>query len=258
MTSSDGPVGLITGGASGIGEATAALWVERGGRIAILDRSQEAINGALERLGPGAVGVLADVTDPPTLRAAVAEAAGAFDGRLDAVVNCAGIARPISAADGDDDEWSEMVDIHLNGTMRVCRAARPYLLASGRAAIVNVSSIAGSIGMPGRSSYSSAKAGIEGLTRALAVEWSPEIRSNGVAPGFVKTPLSDAMVAAGKMDPAPAIARTPLDRFARPEEIAEAIYFLASPAASFISGQILRVDGGITVEGDWYAARRTG
>lgn len=140
--------------------------------------------------------------------------------------------------------------------MRVNRAAHRYLENSDRAAVVNISSIAGSVGLPGRTNYSAAKAGIEGLTRGLAVEWSPDIRVNCVAPGYVSTPMIDRLVSDGKLDSAPVIARTPLNRFADPAEIASAIHFLISPQASFVTGQTLRVDGGLTIEGDWYASRQ--
>ncbi|MFE7423825.1 SDR family NAD(P)-dependent oxidoreductase [Rhodococcus sp. NPDC057529] len=258
MTGTHGPVALITGGASGIGAAVANLWVQRGGRVAILDMNQDAIDRVVAAFGKGSAGFKADVTSAGEVDAALTGVSDAFGGQLDAVVNCAGIARPIAAADGPDGEWARMVDIHLNGTMRVCRSAYSLLKSSDRAAIVNISSIAGAVGMSGRSSYSAAKAGIDGLTRALAVEWSPAVRVNAVAPGFVTTPLSEEMIATGKVDPAPVIARTPLARYGTTAEIASAVNFLASPEASFVTGQILRVDGGITIAGNWYASNKPG
>lgn len=242
---------VITGGASGIGAAVAELWVSRGGRVAILDRDSEGIEQSTSRLGDAAVGVVTDVTSTTAVKDALASVATAFDDRLDAVINCAGVAGAFSASEGDDEEWMRMIDIHLNGTMRVCRAAYPLLKQSENSAIVNISSISAAVAMPGRSSYSAAKAGIEGLTRVLAVEWSPGIRVNAIAPGFVKTPLSDAMAASGRMDPRPAIARTPLGRFALPDEIAKTAWFLATRESSFITGQVIRVDGGITIAGGY-------
>lgn len=253
------PALLVTGGAGGIGGSVADQWVAAGGRVAVLDLSQEALDAKVSQLGAeAAIGLVADVRDDAQVRAAVNAAGSAFDGRLDAVVNCAGIAQPIVAAEDEDEDWVRMIDIHLNGHMRVNRAAYHFLKGSTRAAIVNISSIAGSVGLPGRTNYSSAKSGIEGLTRGLAVEWCPGIRVNCVAPGYVNTPMIDRLVSEGKLDTAPVIARTPLDRFADPGEIAAAINFLLSPLASFVTGQTLRVDGGLTIEGDWYASRARG
>jgi NAD(P)-dependent dehydrogenase (short-subunit alcohol dehydrogenase family) len=253
------PALLVTGGAGGIGGSTADDWVAAGGRVAILDLDPEAVRAKVESFGPDiAIGVAADVRDDAAVQEAVATAAGAFDGCLDAVVNCAGVAQPITAAEGSDEDWVRMVDIHLNGHMRVNRAAYPFLRRSSRAAIVNISSIAGSVGLPGRTNYSAAKSGIEGLTRGLAVEWCPDIRVNCVAPGYVNTSMIERLVSEGKLDTRPVIARTPLNRFADPSEIASVISFLVSPAASFVTGQVLLVDGGLTIEGDWYASRERG
>lgn len=146
-----------------------------------------------------------------------------------------------------------MLDIHLSGSMRSCRAAYPLLLKSDRAAIVNIASVAALTGMPGRASYTTAKAGIAGLTRTLAVEWGPQgIRTNAVGPGYVRTALTDTLIDEGKLDDRPIRARTALGRFAEPGEIAEAIHFLCSPAASFINGHLLMADGGLTIDGNWY------
>jgi NAD(P)-dependent dehydrogenase (short-subunit alcohol dehydrogenase family) len=250
------PALLVTGGAGGIGGSAADLWVAAGGRVAILDKTDEAVQAKVDEVGHDlAVGVTADVRDDVAVRTAVQTAAEVFGGCLDAVINCAGMAEPLDAAEGTDEAWVRMIDIHLNGHMRVNRAAYPHLRNSARASVVNISSIAGSVGLPGRTNYSAAKSGIEGLTRALAVEWSPEIRVNCVAPGFVSTPMTDRLVGDGALDAIPVIARTPLARFARPAEIAAAINFLVSTHASFITGQTLTVDGGLTIEGDWYASR---
>jgi NAD(P)-dependent dehydrogenase (short-subunit alcohol dehydrogenase family) len=253
------PALLVTGGAGGIGGSVADQWAEAGGRVAVLDVNPQAVAAKVSRLGAAvAVGLVADVRDEAQVQKAVSEAGTVFGGCLDAVVNCAGIAQPIVAADGADEDWVRMIDIHLNGHMRVNRTAYSLLRRSPRAAIVNISSIAGSVGLPGRTNYSAAKAGIEGLTRGLAVEWCPDVRVNCVAPGYVNTPMIDRLVTEGKLDTGPVIARTPLGRFADPGEIAAAINFLISPQASFITGQTLRVDGGLTIEGDWYAARARG
>lgn len=148
-----------------------------------------------------------------------------------------------------------MVDVHQGGPMRCCRAAFSMLAASEQGAIVNISSVAGTMGMPERASYNTVKSGIEGFTRSLAVEWAAHgIRCNAVAPGYTNTPFVEKLADLKLLNRAPIVARTPMRRFAEPEEIAEAIFFLASSSASFITGQTLVADGGLTVSGDWYAA----
>ncbi|WP_378148698.1 SDR family NAD(P)-dependent oxidoreductase [Cnuibacter sp. UC19_7] len=244
---------MITGGASGVGFATAQQWIRDGGRVALLDLNEESLARASETLGAGTTYAAADVSSDDAVRAAVETAAAKLGGSLDVVINCAGIARPAAAAEVADSEWSGLVDVHLNGTMRVSRAAYPWLTESSQAAIVNVSSVAAHAGMPGRSSYCAAKAGIEGLTRALAVEWAGQgIRVNAVAPGYINSQMTAGLVAKGSLDLNPVIARTPMARLAEPEEISSAIVFLASTQASYITGQTLYVDGGMTVDGNWY------
>lgn len=249
------PFALVTGGASGIGFAFAERWIREGGRVGLLDLDPRAVGDAVNRLGEGpqASGIAADVTDDVNVAASVAALAENAGGVIDAVVNCAGIARPAPAASGSDREWTRLVDVHLNGTMRVNRAAHSPLSASARAAVINISSVAAAAGMPGRSSYCAAKAGVEGLTRALAVEWAPAgIRVNAVAPGYVNSEMTTGLVRSGALNLGPVIARTPMKRLADPAEIASAILFLASPESSYITGQTLYVDGGMTADGDWY------
>jgi NAD(P)-dependent dehydrogenase (short-subunit alcohol dehydrogenase family) len=247
------PLAVVSGGASGIGRDFSRHWTERGGKVAILDLRQDAVDETVALLGADASGHAVDVRNVDEVVDAVTQAASGNGDRIDVIVNCAGIARPAPSSQVTDDEWMTMIDIHLNGTMRVCRAAYPYLLASDRAAIVNVSSVAAAVGMPGRTSYGAAKAGIEGLTRTLAVEWAAQgIRVNAVAPGYVRSAMTDGLVASRQLDLDPIIARTPMRRLADPREITECLAFLSSPAASFVTGQTLYADGGLTVDGDWY------
>ncbi|OFI38855.1 short-chain dehydrogenase [Arthrobacter sp. SW1] len=249
-------VAAITGGAAGIGLATARRWLADGGAVVLLDLQQDALDKALAKLGAAAGaparGIATDVRSTDSVEAAYRSIA-AVEGRLDAVVNCAGIARPAPSATMDDAGWAAMLDIHLSGSMRSCRAAYPLLRKSRRAAIVNIASVAALSGMPGRASYTTAKAGIAGLTRTLAVEWGREgIRCNAVGPGYVRTALTDTLIAEGRLDDGPIRARTALGRFAEPAEIAEAVHFLCTPAASFINGHLLMADGGLTIDGNWY------
>ncbi|MEI6374977.1 MAG: SDR family NAD(P)-dependent oxidoreductase [Actinomycetes bacterium] len=247
-------VSAITGGASGIGFAFAQEFVSQGGRVVLLDLNAEALDRAVESLGgPGvARGVVTDVTSNPSVVDAY-ESIAANEGRLDVGVNCAGIARPAPSAELQDDDWVSLVDIHLSGTMRACRASYPLLKASGKGAIVNISSVASRVGMPKRASYCASKAGIDGLTRVLAVEWATDgIRVNSVAPGYVLTEMTSVNIEKGFVNPDPIIARTPMGRFAQPSEIASVISFLASDAASYVTGHSLTTDGGMTIDGNWY------
>lgn len=246
------PVMAITGGASGIGFATARLWIERGGTAVLLDFNEAVLQAGLEQLGEHARGVVTNVTDRTSVDAAFASIRET-EGRLDALVNCAGNSRPVPSASMTDDDWEALIAVHLTGSMRTCRAAHPLLAAQDTGAIVNLSSVAGKTGMPQRASYTTAKAGLDGLTRTLAVEWAQDgIRVNSVGPGYTRTPFTDQLITEGKLDPAPIETRVPMRRFAEPQEIAEAIVFLCAPGSSYITGHTLMVDGGMTVDGNWY------
>ncbi len=248
----DAPVIAITGGASGIGLEVARGWIEEGGRAFLLDLDQGSLDRACSELGSAARGVQADVTDAVSIAAAYATLEEQ-EGRLDAVVNSAGVSRPAPSSDIPDERFSALTDIHINGTQRSAQAAYPLLRRSNRASIVNLSSVAATMGMPQRAAYCAGKAGIDGLTRALAVEWAGQgIRVNAVAPGYVETSLVAGLLEKGELDLDRIIARTPLRRLAKPREIADVILFLLSTRASYITGQTMIVDGGLVVDGDWY------
>lgn len=246
-----GQVMAITGGGSGIGRATAQQWVRRGGRVVLLDIAEDALEAVVEELGPAARGIRTDITDRDSVDEAFATIADT-EGRLDAVVASAGNAAPTPTAEMTDEQWSSLIRVHLDGTMRTVRAAYP-LLADGGGSIVTLSSVAGSRGMPQRASYNTVKHGIIGLTRSLAVEWAADaIRVNAMAPGYTWTPFNRQLQQQGRLDPDPIIARVPMRRWAQPEEIAQPIVFLSSPEASYITGHTLFADGGLIIAGDWY------
>ena len=252
MTTPSRPVALITGGASVLGIAWALRWASPGGGVVHPHGDAYHPCGALAALGADrARGVSCDVTDAASVDAAVASVR-ATEARLDSVINSAGIARPEPSERITDAAFSALLDIHVTGTMRVCRAAYPALRET-RGSIVTVASVAAFAGMPGRAAYTAAKAAVTGLTRTLAVEWAASgVRVNAIAPGYVRTALTDRLIARGELDPSTILARTPQGRFAEPAEIAAAVQFLAGPDASFVTGHTLLADGGLTVGGDWY------
>jgi len=240
MTDLAGLRALVTGGASGIGTATAALLTERGAQVAILDRAHTTPSGLLE--------LTADITDRAAVMSAVAETAEAFGG-LDILINNAGIGAVGDVAANDDAEWARVLDVNVTGLARVSAAALPHLRASSRAAIVNVSSIVATVGLPQRALYTASKGAVAGVTLAMAADNVKEgIRVNAVLPGTADTPWVGRLLdAATDPDAAAAAlkARQPLGRLVTAQEVAHAIVYLASPLSGSTTGTLLTVDGGM-------------
>jgi NAD(P)-dependent dehydrogenase (short-subunit alcohol dehydrogenase family) len=236
----DGLVAIVTGGASGIGLETARLLSSRGARVACLDLADVADDGLL--------GVRADVSDDDSVRAAVSEVVQRF-GRLDVLVNNAGIGAQGTVSDNDDAEWHRVFDINVVGMVRVTRAALPHLRRSPHAAIVNTCSVAATAGLPNRALYSATKGAVLSLTLAMAADHVRDgVRVNCVNPGTVDTPWVGRLLETAD-DPAAERAalegRQPMRRLVDPREVAEAIAYLASPAAASTTGVALAVDGGM-------------
>jgi 2-keto-3-deoxy-L-fuconate dehydrogenase len=237
----DGMVALVTGGASGIGAATADLLADRGARTAVLD------------LDPGAGGdrhlrLACDVTDRASVDRAVDRVAGDLGG-LDVVVNNAGIGAQGDVAANDDAEWARVLDVNVVGIARVTRAALPHLRRSDRAAVVNTCSVAAVLGLPRRALYAASKGAVLALTLAMAADHVGDgIRVNCVTPGTVETPWVARLLAAAG-DPAAELAalraRQPLGRLVTAGEVAAAIAYLAGPQAGATTGTALAVDGGM-------------
>ncbi len=241
-----GQVALVTGASRGIGRATALALAEAGACVAVgyNSRSEDAEAVAVEIRGHdvAAVALDADLGDSAVAAGLVARTIAALGG-LDIVVNNAGITRDNLALRLSDTEWSEVIAVDLTAAFAICRAALRPMLRQRHGRIINVSSIAGVMGNPGQANYSAAKAGLIGLTKALAREVaSRSITVNAVAPGFIET---DMTLALGESVKTGALASIPLGRIGNPAEVAAAIRFLALPEASYITGHVLQVDGGL-------------
>ena len=244
---------LITGGAKGIGLAISQELVNDGWNVVITGRDATAIASAVAGLasGPGkAVGKVMDVRDRVSIDAVFSEIRNEFDS-LDSLINCAGVIIRDESEVLSEPDWNTVIDTDLSGVFKCSQAAYADLVKSPGATIVNVGSIAGSVGIAGRAGYTAAKAGLEGLTRTLGLEWADrDIRVNAVAPGWTRTEMVAGGIKDGRLSEAALTARIPQQRLAEPSEIAKVVKFLMSTDSSYITGQTIVVDGGITINGN--------
>ena len=236
-------VALVTGASRGIGRAIALALAQAGQHVIGTATSETGAAGITAALAPfGGRGVVLDVTDGPALQAAV-EGIIAIEGALHVLVNNAGITRDTLSVRMRDEDWDAVVDTNLKAVFRACRAVSRPMMKQRYGRIVNITSVVGATGNAGQGNYAAAKAGVAGLTRALARELgSRGITVNCVAPGFIATDMTDALPEAARTA---LLASIPLGRLGTPEEVAHAVAFLASPLAAYITGSEVHVNGGM-------------
>ncbi len=238
-------VALVTGGGRGIGKAIVEHLAERGASLAIVDIDEEAANslaGKLCETGHKAIGIKADVTGLKDAEEAVSITIKNF-GKLDILINNAGVTRDNLLIRMSEEDWNLVLDINLKGVFNFTKAAARHMMRQRTGAIVNISSVVGISGNPGQANYSASKAGVIGLTKTTARELSSRgIRVNAIAPGFIKTIMTDKLSDNVKEG---LISRIPLACLGEPNDVAEAVSFLVSDGAKYVTGQVLNVDGGM-------------
>jgi meso-butanediol dehydrogenase/(S,S)-butanediol dehydrogenase/diacetyl reductase len=237
---------VVTGGASGIGQATATRFLEEGCAVCVLDRNAEACERITAEL-PALTAVLdADVSNLEQVQAAVGEAIERM-GSLDVLINNAGISIRHDFLDITSKEWDEVLGVNLKGIFQVAQTAARHIVAKGSGVILNTASTGGSMGYPHYADYCASKGGVIALTHAMALELAPAVRVNAISPGYVLTPMQRAEYSDAMLD---AVNRKiPLGRHAKPEEIAALFAFLASEDADFATGQVYVMDGAETTGG---------
>lgn len=245
-----GQTALITGATGGIGADLARAFGAAGARVAVTGRRAEAAGAVVDRIraaGGEAVAIDLDLTDRASIQGAVDATVAAF-GRLDILVNSAGLGTNHDAIDATEAEWDELFAVNVRGLFFACQSAARVMLPQGSGRIINMASQAGLVGIARHAAYSASKAAVIGLTKVLALEWSPHgVTVNAVAPTWVYTPGT-----AERLDDpaflASVLARIPAGRVATTDEIAAAFLYLASPAAAMVTGSVLTIDGGWTAQ----------
>lgn len=251
-------VAVVTGAGRGIGRRVALTLAESGYAVAANDlEPPEQTFDELERMGAAALAVPGDVSSEEAVREMVGAVMAAF-GRIDVLVNNAGISAIVPAEETSLGAWNRTLAVNLTGPFLTCREFGKEMLRRGEGSIVNISSVAGLMGIADRAAYNASKHGLIGLTRTLAAEWGGRgVRVNAVCPGWVKTEMDEEDQGSGGYTDEDIEGRTPMGRFAAPDDIARAVAFLADPAQSaYVNGHTLSVDGGWFSDGSWESLRR--
>lgn len=246
----NGKVALITGGGTGIGEATAKIFAAEGAQVAITGRRKDVLEGVAKAIvanGGKVLVVTGSVTEEAHVQSAVDQAVRTF-GKIDILINNAGIGvfgKPLHET--TDREWQEILDTNLTGVFRMTRAVIPHMLERG-GSIVNVSSVAGLVGIAGLAAYSGTKGALVALTRCLAIDYAKDkIRCNCVCPALVDTPMAADAIADPDLN-ATMMAKHPIGRFGTPDDVARMLLYLASDDASWVTGSLFTIDGGWTAQ----------
>ncbi|GAB4267083.1 MAG: 3-oxoacyl-[acyl-carrier-protein] reductase [Deferrisomatales bacterium] len=242
MAEFQGKVALVTGSSRGIGRAVARRLASEGARVAVTARKLSDAETAAAAIDGETLALALEVSDPDSVAAAVARVAETW-GRVDVLVNNAGLTRDNLALRIKLEDWRTVIDANLTGAFLCAKECLRHMVRARRGAIVNITSVVGSLGNPGQANYCASKAGLEGMTRSLAREYAHRgIRVNAVAPGFIATDMTEAL---GEKARQALLTQIPLGRLGEPDDVAEAVAFLASDRAAYITGHVLHVNGGM-------------
>jgi 3-oxoacyl-[acyl-carrier protein] reductase len=238
-------VALVTGAAQGIGKAVALMLARHGADVVVADVNLEKAEETareVEAIGRGAMAVKVDVTRLSDVEQMVESTLGRF-GKIDILINNAGIARDKLILRMTEEDWDAVLDVNLKGTFNCTKAVIKYMSKQRSGKIVNIASVVGEMGNAGQANYSASKAGVIGLTKTIAREFAQRgINVNAIAPGYIQTPMTDVLPDKTKEELKRMI---PMERLGQPEDVAHAVFFLVSEASSYITGQVLNVNGGI-------------
>jgi NAD(P)-dependent dehydrogenase (short-subunit alcohol dehydrogenase family) len=247
----NGKVAVVVGGTSGIGRAIALGFAQAGADVIPTSRREEQVETVarqIEELGRRSLRVASDVADRASLERVVSEAVGTF-GNVDILVNSAGTTKRAPTIDFSEEDWNHIIDTNLTGTLRACQVFGRHMLERGQGSIINIASLSTFVALHEVAAYSASKAAVGSLTKSLAVEWSGRgVRVNAIAPGVFRTALNEKLLDETERG-REFLVRTPMKRFGNVDELAGAAIFLASDAASFVSGEIIAVDGGFLASG---------
>jgi NAD(P)-dependent dehydrogenase (short-subunit alcohol dehydrogenase family) len=247
----NGKVAVVVGGTSGIGRAIALGFAQAGADVIPTSRRAEQVEQTareIEELGRRSLRVTSDVSEHASLERVLREAIGAF-GKVDILVNSAGRTKRAPTIDFSEDDWNAIIDTNLTGTLRACQVFGRHMLENESGSIINIASLSTFVALKEVAAYSASKAAVGSLTKSLAVEWSSRgVRVNAIAPGVFRTALNQKLLDETERG-REFLMRTPMRRFGNVEELAGAAIFLASDAASFVTGEILTVDGGFLASG---------